>query len=204
MKSNPHAATPQSAAALAALEIGATGLIVVRLKEQPPEGTAIMTTANGAYFWPMDYKDDRLGSKCWESPFKPGDVVAVKEKWQLYAKASDIVHVIYEASLNKSYTEKVEVFPAHHAKGMNSRPWQERWEPARTLPAWAVRTHLRVKSVACKLLQEVTEEEAELMGFKASHVGDGSSATDQFAYALHAVWSANEHHWFITAEKCKP
>jgi len=162
---HPHHATPHSAAALARLEIGATGVIVVRLKPLP-----VLVDPKGRWVWhPRGVPSDDNWTVSWwgnESsmmqpycPYKPGDVV----------------------------------------------------------------DDLRVKSVACKRLQEVTDHEAELYGCDCrsdiawgrygaygptmpdTAVANGHRADFERLYVeTHGpvAWSANSWHWFITGEKC--
>jgi len=195
MKTKPHHATPQSAAALARLEIGATGVIVVKVKRKtdftyghPFNGE---DGSCGIVFTKHEHWTGTAMGELIESPYKPGDVVAVKEKHKRSSMKVDagIARAI-------EYVDGFKV-PVSYSDIARWNPWQ--WRSSTQMPAFAVRTHLRVKSVACKQLQEVTEEECRLYG--ATH--DGWNTERQvFQSQLKAAWSNNEWHWFITAEKC--
>jgi len=200
MKTKPHHATPHSAAALARLEVGATGVIVVKCKDQP----------NGRYNTKLSQLEgfDFDGPLWWsrgginhEPPYKPGDVVAVKETWGYVHGTRDETgkdpdQIWYRADGMCRYVGYDEPWPAG-VEEANSHV--DRWKSPRSMPLEYCRTFLRATSVACKRMQDVTEEECRLYG--ATH--DGWNTERQvFQSQLKAAWSANEFHWFVTAEKC--
>jgi hypothetical protein len=210
----PHAATPHSAAALARLELGATGVIVVRMKEQPIDlGFGVYelrighrkTTTN--MFTEREFKNDAMVSERqvlipvgeWmlsRCPWQVGNIIPVKEKSRPVFSGAEQVDVEYFAD----------------------NPVAGSWKPAQMLSAKFVRTHLRVTAVACKRLQDVTEDECRLYGIESTKFATQpldlreqrlSAAKLAFSYlweSIHgpAAWSANEFHWFITGEKCNP
>jgi len=199
-KSKSIVVSQHSAAALARLEIGATGLIVVKCKDWPdgwtPKGIGLFHPTR------IDkHGEEYSGAEvfgAWDEdravicPYKPGDVVAVKEQYRT-CKGEWVPGLMFlDGQIVYPEQESLSAFP---------HDWHNttRFRAARTLPAWAVRTHLRVKSIACKRIQEVTEEECRLYG--ATH--DGWNTERQvFQSLFKAAWSANEWHWFITGEKC--
>jgi hypothetical protein len=216
---HPHHATPQSAATLARLELGATGVIVVRLKEQPidqGDGLCRLRVGRGIYVTneivERKYLKDELicesttlrpvgewlAEKC---PYKPGDIVAVKETWGYVHGTRDETgkdpdQIWYRADGTCRYVGYDEPWLAG-VEEANSHV--DRWKSPRSMPLEYCRTFLRATSVACKRMQDVTEEECRLYG--ATH--DGWNTERQvFQSQLKAAWSANEFHWFVTAEKC--
>jgi len=205
---HPHLATPHEAATLAKLELGATGVIVVRMKEQPH---MVDFGDHDSLAWEKPHCADgylavgvdrvRESATYLKCPYKPGDVVAVKEKWGYfggdeYLYQRDIGAVGYEVTHDLTHIGQ----PIPGGK----------WRPARSMPAWAVRTHLRVRSIACKRLQEITIEESLLAGSTGykSYIGHGdyteTDPVEHYAEQHPAAWSANDWHWFITGEKCNP
>jgi len=215
MTHHPHQATPHSAAALARLELGATGVIVVKCKDWPdgwtPKGIGLFHPTR------IDkHGEEYSGAEvfgAWDEdravicPYKPGDVVGIKERYRIYGTGyggplSDIrfhVSIEYPDGETACWEVPQEVYAKYDTLFEQQPERDDYWCPARSMPPWAVRTHLRVESIACKRLQEVTEEECRLYG--ATH--DGWNTERQvFQSQLKAAWSANSWHWFITAEKC--
>jgi len=225
---HPHHATPQSAATLARLELGATGVIVVRLKEQPidqGDGLCRLRVGRGIYVTneivERKYLKDELicesttlrpvgewlAEKC---PYKPGDIVAVKETWGYVHGTRDETgkdpdQIWYRADGTCRYVGYDEPWLAG-VEEANSHV--DRWKSPQTMPADLCRTHLRVRSVACKQVQEVTKDECIAAGFGIRNGEPLDECVagwhEPFAQAHPAAWSNNEFHWFITGEKCKP
>jgi len=205
---HPHHATAHSAAALARLEIGATGVIVVKVKPQPH---MVNFGDHDSLAWEKPYCADgylavgvdrvRESATYLKCPYKPGDVVAVKETWGYVHGTRDETgkdpdQIWYRADGMCRYAG----YDEHWLAGVEeANSHVDRWKSPRSMPLEYCRTFLRATSIACKRLQDVTEEECRLYG--ATH--DGWDAERQvFQSLLKAAWSANEWHWFITGEKC--
>jgi hypothetical protein len=102
-------------------------------------------------------------------PFQPGDALACREVWFYEEHMHDITagepdlpggrwshRVIYRAT-NPEWTVDV---------GVGAHGWKS---PA-TMPAWAVRSRVKVECVAVKRVQEMTEEDAKAWGCSHSLV----------------------------------
>lgn len=92
------------------------------------------------------WNDLRHADLLTRSPFgKPGDILAVKETWA-YPRDDN------EECIPVLYREDV----------FHERP---KWRSPATMPAWAIRSWLRVTGVAVKRVQEMTDADAIASGF---------------------------------------
>jgi len=101
-----------------------------------------------------------------KSPYKPGDVLAVRESWLTYmGPITD--RLLREGADTWPF---IDMFPFQFATEEYGQLLELGWErrsPA-TMPLIYSRRSLRVKSVECKLVSEITEEEAKAAGVTLS------------------------------------
>lgn len=170
------------AARIAKAELGAKVCVVMPLKTQPPAGATELAVE---FVHGKDTVTYRAfpghGSARWavcECPHKPSDVVAVKE-----AYASPSSHIAaYKAGgecgawlgdgaggrlwCHHGYIVEAPGYPfgLDTLRSWGLRKYGGKWRSARSMPLWAVRSHLRIEAVACKRVQDVTEEEIVASG----------------------------------------
>lgn len=120
--------------------------------------------------------------KAQEIRFAPGDRLWVRETWQLHSRATDLSTVVYRASINQSWTEAHEMFPAALAGNLQPRPFQEGWRSPLHIPRWASRLTLVVTDVKVERLQDISEADAEAEG--VSKIRDHCFAIKGFDYDL--------------------
>lgn len=117
------------------------------------------------------------------TPFKARSVIACRETWGEADKAA----VILGSGEPHEGTRL-----AYRASERDRSIC--RWRSATSMPRWAVRTHLRVVSVVCKRVQDVTEEEAKAWGCicdsAAAWGGGGFDGTSEGPYR----WAVNHGH----------
>jgi hypothetical protein len=93
------------------------------------------------------------------APHRPGDVVPVREEWRPDFAEADI---LYRDGTSKRFID--EPWFEQHAH-WSLRQERVGWQPANTLPDFAVRRYQRILSIRPVLASKVTEAEAERMGF---------------------------------------
>lgn len=94
--------------------------------------------------WFDFFSGDYVMSKRVKSPYRPGEIVYVKETFTA-TKQKDVI--LYRAD------PFFETMP----KGDLGRDWN--WTPSIQMPAWAARLKLEIVSVRPERLQEITEED---------------------------------------------
>lgn len=143
-----------------------------------------------------------------------GDVLWVRETWDLWACLEDrltktfIAHVAYRA------TDTISEFTVPRELGVRlqdeiKRSPERKWRPSIFMPRGFCRITLRIKSVRVERLQEISEEDAQAEGFLATQNarGEGSTATDWFmhiwdaTYAKKYPWASNPWCWCIQFER---
>lgn len=104
---------------------------------------------------------------------KPGDLLWVRETWQLHSKATDLGKVVYRASEAASHTEFHELVPVSLIGDMKPKPFQEGWRSSLHMPRWASRLTLELTEVRVERLQEISEANAIAEGIEPVHTGAG-------------------------------
>ena len=87
-------------------------------------------------------------------PWQPGQVLAVREAWAI-ENLELLKMPVYDGGQNPDWIYYRD--PVHENTGLS-------WRSPATMPLWASRRELRIESVTCKLVSEVTEEEAVRAG----------------------------------------
>lgn len=140
----------------------------------------------------------------------PGDRLWVRENFALHDLATDICKIVYQASVNESWTEAHEVFPAELSKGMKVQPFQRGWKPSIHMPRWACRIELEITDVRVERLQDISEDDAEAEGCGIPLMGHD----DNFCRGLYrdlwekingkGSWAANPWVWCLSFKRVKP
>ena len=189
---------------LAALRDGNLSLILRPVVPQPPEnavdacyigeyehGPGVAHTfgwffPGGRFLWPCDLKDR---SPC---PLgQPGDVLAVREEWAL----DDCRRPFYRID-------------GAHLLGPNPMRESE-WQPADTMPDWAVRYRPRVASVRCLRVQELSDADVLATGhIEGRTLGAPLRARMRNLLHYHRMrkdddpdWSGNPYIWAVSVEQ---
>lgn len=144
-----------------------------------------------------------------KSPYKPGDILYVRETWcrltdwdeQYPDDPSELEVVYYRADYDDGFASLA------------------KWRPSIHMPKKAARIFLRVKNVRVERLQDITEEDARSEGCIDYHdkMGDGKfedviefdlTARDAFSYLWDTLnakrgygWDANPWVWVIEFER---
>jgi len=141
-------------------------------------------------------------------PYQAGDLLWVREAWQIY----DTVPDGYYGGLELGYPlEKIpkqklrNVCLIYKADGLDDGPWR----PAIHMPRWAARIFLEVQDVRVERLQDITEEDVLSEGFrmdsKAIFSKGYKGAFKELWNSLYAKrgypWYSNPWVWVIEFER---
>ncbi len=144
---------------------------------------------------------------------KPGDLLWVREAWQLHEKFTDNCVVVYKANERNSWTEFHRRFPVEVARGTPAKPFQAHgFRPSIHMPRWACRILLEVTDVRVERLQDITEDQARAEGITdggCTSCGNSEpcgcdcpspSAVDSFYHLWKSTggdWDANPWVWVV-------
>lgn len=137
----------------------------------------------------------------------PGDLLWVRETWQMFRVYEDTWNGGYEADLWDGPIPRERpnhAWITYAADDPGGRPWR----PSIHMPRWASRITLRVTGAWIERLCEVTTADAESEGFSPIYYGSAVSAIEPFADAWNAMyskrglgWSDNPWVWVVEFEK---
>lgn len=132
-------------------------------------------------------------------PYKPGDLLWVRETWrgivQINAPWEQYEEAVARYVPDRRFCKGVE-FKASHVD--NDEPWQ----PSIHMPRWASRLTLRVTNVRAERLQDISEDDARAEG---AHHSDGNP--DEFGVCRRLVVQAKDefrHIWEALYHKDSP
>lgn len=139
---------------------------------------------------------------------KPGDLLWVREAWQLHARATDLGTVVYRASINDAWSIAHELIPVEKIGRLEPKPFQQGWRPSLHMPRWASRLTLELTEVRVQRLQEISEADAYAEGCNdeghpyLSPFG-GRAVTNNYAALWESIngrgsWEANPWVWALT------
>lgn len=104
--------------------------------------------------------------------YRPGDRLYVREAWHVRGRYSDVVEVGYAASQNRSHSEYVKQVPVAAAvPGKGSWPDFPKFGPSIHMPRWASRLTLTVEDVRVERLQAINEADAIAEGIESYGYG---------------------------------
>lgn len=145
--------------------------------------------AEGACYEEQDFEQiiDYL-----KKPYKPGDILYVRETW-------------CKGSLN--YQEEKYYYKA------NKNEFHCRWYPSIHMPKEVARIWLKVKNVRVERLQEITNEEVKREGIQAETDNSGQAHRFMFSELWNSTikksdldrydWKSNPWVWVIEFERCE-
>ena len=114
--------------------------------------------------WVLEWKEfDALTPKelAHHCPYgKPGDLLWVRETWQLHSLATDLGKIVYRASENSSHTEFHRMVPVEKIGGIGAKPFQEGWRSSIHMPRWASRLTLEITGVRVERVHDISEDDA--------------------------------------------
>ena len=139
-----------------------------------------------------------------------GDVLLGKEAWQRFME--DEVPTGHphgpQDTMGRPSNPEIKSHIYYRADGELIHPDQGRacWCPAQHMPQWAVRIRLRVESVACKRVQEITEGDAMACGYDPT---DGAFIFDRCRKQWDAdnprhPWAENPWCWLARVGRVTP
>ncbi|MCH5213066.1 MAG: hypothetical protein J1G06_08620 [Oscillospiraceae bacterium] len=165
----------------------------------------------------FDFSDAEIIKIRCQEPYKPGDILYVRETWQeasMMSFGEEKTHdYIYKAdydyqSLNSCDDSGEEM--------LTDFPWCVKWRPSIHMPKEAARIFLRVKSVRVERLQEITTDEAikegiDLEDLKPLGTITHANYVQEFATIWNKTinrentdlygWDANPWVWVIEFER---
>lgn len=163
-----------------------------------------------------DMKDIELINTAYKVPYKPGDVLYVRETWHKYLKR-----------VGSGENCRLQEFFGYRASIANSEDAEEPWKPSIHMPKEAARIFLRVTNVRVERLQDITPKDAENegvgnlfyedIGYSEKNYGtevdpEYGIAKEQFSWLWDSTikksdldrygWEANPWVWIIKFERC--
>ena len=167
--------------------------------------TTVDDTDGKPFAWQSDECGDWYEMPC---PYgKPGDLLWVRETWQIFRVYEDTWNGGYEADLWDGPIPRERPNHAWITYAVDD-PGGRPWRPSIHMPRWASRITLRVTGVWIERLCEITTADAESEGFSPIYYGSAVSAIEPFADAWNAMyskrglgWSDNPWVWVVEFEK---
>ncbi|MBR9935968.1 hypothetical protein KE513_00230 [Oscillospiraceae bacterium Marseille-Q3528] len=166
---------------------------IVKTRRKDACGFYVTKSPDGSFTGVYEYdEDERMFENPLFPPYKPGDILYVRETWD-WDPDNEVAKPYY-------YKADGDLRPEGY-KGMG-------WSPSIHMPKEAARIWLRVTNVRVERLQDITDNEAEAEGFT-----DYTSTALGFAYTWdHTIkksdfdrygWAANPWVWVIQFERCE-
>ena len=136
------------------------------------------------------------------APYKPGDILYVRETWHKYTKR-----------VGKGENCHLAEFYGYKASVANSEDANEPWKPSIHMPKEAARIWLKVTDVRVERLQEITEVQAQAEGCNSGLLIGACTARGQFEDLWNSTikksdldrygWDANPWVWVNEYERCE-
>lgn len=152
-----------------------------------------------------DMTDIELINTAYKVPYKPGDVLYVRETWHKYLKR-----------VGSGENCRLQEFFGYRASIANSEDAEGPWKPSIHMPKEAARIFLRVTNVRVERLQDITVEDALAEGMDkyirlngeldensiiTSFIGIWNSTIKKSNLDFYG-WDANPYVWVIEFERC--
>lgn len=153
-----------------------------------------------------DMTDIELINTAYKVPYKPGDVLYVRETWHKYLKR-----------VGSGENCRLQEFFGYRASIANSEDAEEPWKPSIHMPKEAARIFLRVTNVRVERLQDITVEDALAEGMDkyirlngeldensiiTSFIGIWNSTIKKSDLDFYG-WDATPWVWVIEFERCE-
>lgn len=128
---------------------------VVKTRRKDACGFYVTKRTDGSFTGIYEYdEDERMFENQLIPPYKPGDILYVRETWHRYTKR-----------VGKGEGCHLEEHYGYKASIANSEDAEEPWKPSIHMPKKAARIWLKVTNVRVERLQEITEAQTEEEGF---------------------------------------
>lgn len=101
----------------------------------------------------------------------PGDLLVVRETWQLHERFTDVGRVVYAASVQRGWSEAHEDIPLARIGDCKAKPFQQGFRPSIHMPRWASRLTLEITDVRVERLQDISEADAIAEGIERPGIG---------------------------------
>lgn len=127
----------------------------VKTRRKDACGFYVTKRTDGSFNGIYEYdEDERMFENQLIPPYKPGDILYVRETWHRYTKR-----------VGKGEGCHLEEHYGYKASIANSEDAEEPWKPSIHMPKKAARIWLKVTNVRVERLQEITETQTEEEGF---------------------------------------
>lgn len=127
----------------------------VKTRRKDACGFYVTKRTDGSFTGIYEYdEDERMFENQLIPPYKPGDILYVRETWHRYTKR-----------VGKGEGCHLEEHYGYKASIANSEDAEEPWKPSIHMPKKAARIWLKVTNVRVERLQEITETQTEEEGF---------------------------------------
>lgn len=183
---------------------------VVKTRRKDACGFYVTKRTDGSFTGIYEYdEDERMFENQLIPPYKPGDILYVRETWHRYTKR-----------VGKGEGCHLEEHYGYKASIANSEDVEEPWKPSIHMPKEAARIWLKVTNVSVDRLQNITEDGAKAEGANwknGKNVGWEEkmwrTAIERFAKIWDSTikksdldrygWNANPWVWVIEFERCE-
>lgn len=130
----------------------------VKTRRKDACGFYVTKRTDGSFTGIYEYdEDERMFENQLIPPYKPGDILYVRETWHRYTKR-----------VGKGEGCHLEEHYGYKASIANSEDAEEPWKPSIHMPKKAARIWLKVTDVRVERLQDITEDGAETEGMPDS------------------------------------
>ena len=186
---------------------------LVKPRFRPGEiGYQVITEKHSGKYVRIEYIDEyERETRYMSDPFRPGDILYVRETWQKYR---------FKRPTKAVPDDFKEIKYCYLADGelANSDGSPFKWRPSIHMPKEAARIFLRVTDVRVERLQEIDEVQAQREGCYAGPIIEGSDLWADARTAFPTVWDgtlknnidretygweANPWVWVIEFERCE-
>lgn len=155
---------------------------------------------------------DGYGEGFYKLPYKPGDILYVRETWQYLYELDGNEQVIEDTG--KYYYAATDTIPFDAYVDENGVTHDHTpWRPSIHMPKEAARIWLKVTDVRVERLQEITEVQAQAEGCNSGLLTGACTARGQFEDLWNTTikksdldrygWAANPWVWVIQFERCE-
>ena len=171
---------------------------LVKTRRKDACGFYVTKRTDGSFTGIYEYdEDERMFENQLIPPYKPGDILYVRETWHRYTKR-----------VGKGEGCHLEEHYGYKASIANFEDAEEPWKPSIHMPKEAARIWLKVTNVRAERLQDITEDGAEAEGcfdYTSTALGfpDVWDSTIKKSDLDRCGWDANPWAWVIEFERCE-
>lgn len=178
---------------------------VVKTRRKDACGFYVTKRTDGSFTGIYEYdEDERMFENQLIPPYKPGDILYVRETWHRYTKR-----------VGKGEGCHLEEHYGYKASIANSEDVEEPWKPSIHMPKEAARIWLKVTDVRAERLQEITADDIRNEGLSSAavHCGDMEIALKEWENLWNSTikksdlgrydWNASPWVWVIEFERCE-